>query len=44
MATNIGSLASGLDGHAIGLGDGRKELRKHGDLAIFFFGELAFPL
>jgi hypothetical protein len=28
MATDIGSLAPGMDGHVVGLGIGRKELRK----------------
>jgi hypothetical protein len=36
MTTDIGSLASGLDGHVVRLGIGRKHYEKHEALAIKF--------
>jgi hypothetical protein len=42
MASDIGSLAAGLDGHDLRLRIGLKGLRKNGKLAIFFFGALTF--
>jgi hypothetical protein len=43
MATDIGSLAPGLDEHVVKIGIGRKGLRRNGKtVAIFFLGAPTF--
>jgi hypothetical protein len=45
MTANIGSLTSGLDGHMVGIGIGRKGLQKNGEtVALDFLYALTFPL
>jgi hypothetical protein len=45
MATDIGSLASGLDGHGLALGDGNKGLRKNEEILVILcvLGAVIFP-
>jgi hypothetical protein len=40
MATNIDSLASGLEGYGIGIGIGAKYYEKYRDTLAFFLGAL----
>jgi hypothetical protein len=37
MTTDKGFLVAGLDGHVVGLGIGRNELRKNGETLTIFF-------
>jgi hypothetical protein len=37
MAMNVGSMASGLDGHGFELGLASKDYEKHGDVLPNFF-------
>jgi hypothetical protein len=42
MATDIGSLAAGLDLHVV-IGDGTRDYKKH-EVLTFSLGALTFPL
>jgi hypothetical protein len=43
MATDIGFLAAGLDGHGVRLGIGRKGLRQHWETLTTFFRCTSIP-